>query len=144
MSYSWMITINDIQDESIIKLGDTWLQAHPSASPCYYDLTAQRMISFANTFGIDVGTLNAFNRTNTPPHDNLIQWMILCIQMLVAKNLVGLNNDPVVDDKWRFKYQTNSSELKSVSKNITYEQFLTATMQQNYTRAAGTGVLITC
>jgi len=138
MSYSWMITFKDLTDEVIRKLGDTYLAAHPDASLNYYDLTAQRMISFAQGFGIDVSVLNTLNRTDKPPHDQLIQWMVTCLQMLVSQNLVGLNNDPLVDDKYKWKYQTYNANLKSLSTKINYEMFFTATMQQNYTRSGGT------
>lgn len=144
MSYTWMIAFSDLTDESIRKLTDTYLSAHPDASLNYYDLTAQRTINFANSFGIDVTVLNTLNRTTKPPHDNIVQWMITCLQMLVSQNLVGLNNDPIVDDKWKWKYSTYNANLKSLSSKITYEQFFTATMQQNYTRSGGSFPIVTC
>lgn len=138
MSYSWMITFSDLTDEVIRKLTDNYLTTHPDASMDYYDLTAQRMINFSQSFGIDVSVLNTLDRSTKPIHDQLVQWMVTCFQMLVSQNLVGLNNDPLIDDKYKWKYQTYNANLKSLSTKITYEMFFTGTMQQNYTRSGGT------
>jgi hypothetical protein len=143
MSYSWMIDFTDLDDESVRKQGNTYLATHPDSSKNYYDITAQRAISFAQTFGIDVTVLNVLNRTDKPPHDSFIQWMVLCLQMLVCQNLVGMNNDPIIDDKWRWKYDKYNANFKSLSKTFTMEMFYTATMQQNYTRSGGAFTIMT-
>jgi hypothetical protein len=132
-----------VTDESIRKLGDAYLSAHPSAAKSYYDIVAQRTINFAATYGVPATSLDVLNRTTNPPHDNLIQWMITCLQMLVCQNLVGLNNDPVLDDKWKWKYSVYNANFKNLSSKITMEMFWTATMQQNYTRAGGAFTIMT-
>jgi hypothetical protein len=140
MPYTWMITFNDITDESIRKLTDTYLTAHPDASLDYYDLTANKYINFVNSYGIDATTINQLDRSipNKCPHYLVIQWLIICFQMLVSQNLIGLNNDSMVDDKWKYKYQMYRDDLKSLSAKITYETIVSGLMQQNYTRYANT------
>jgi hypothetical protein len=56
----------------------------------------------------------------------------------VSQNLIGLNNDSMVDDKWKYKYQMYRDDLKTLSAKITYETLVTGLMQQNYTRSANT------
>jgi hypothetical protein len=143
MSYPWMITFADLRDELIIKRGDAYLTAHPSASPNYYDLTAAKFISFVNSFNIDVSVLNALSRAPgaiNPPHYLVIEWLINCLQMLVCQNNMGLNNvmDGVHDDVYYIKYKLYSAELVNVQSQIRYETIVTGTMQQNQTRAGGT------
>lgn len=139
MSYSWMINFSDIDDESVIKLSDGYLNSHPSSTINYYNLTAQETILFAQSYGVDVSQLNIFGPTPMLPiHPNIKKWMIICIKMLVSQNLIGLNNDSMVDDKWKYKYQMYRDQLKALSRNINYETFLTANIQQSYTRQGGT------
>jgi len=142
MSYSWMITFDDITDEVVKAQGDTWLSAHPSATKNYYDIVAQDTINFAGTYGHTTSMLNAFNRTTLPLHSSIIQWMITDMSMQVAKNLIGVNNDPMVGDKWKSKYSVYREELKAQAQTITYEMFLTPEMQMNYTRVGGTVELV--
>lgn len=138
MSYSWMITFNDITDEVIRKFGDSYLTAHPDAGKNYYDMTAEKYISFVNSFGLDVSVINQLNRTTNPIHYLVLQWLIICLQMLVAQNLIGLNNDEMVNDKWLYKYKMYRDDLKSISSRMSYEVIVTGTMQQNYTRFSNT------
>jgi hypothetical protein len=138
MSYSWMITYADLTDEVIKKFPDERFTTSPSATNNYYDMTAAKFISFAASYGISESSLSNLNRTTNPPNYLVIQWLITCFCMLVAQNLVGLNNDPMVDDKWRFKYQTFRDDLKTLSSKITYETLVSGQMQQNYTRSANT------
>jgi len=138
ISYPWMITFSDITDEVIRKMSDTYLYNHPDPCNNYYNLTASKFISFANSFGLDATSLSNLNRSTNPPHYLVLQWLITCLQMLVSQNLVGLNNDPVIDDKWAFKYKMYRDDLKTLSSKISYEVIITGNMQQNYTRYSNT------
>jgi hypothetical protein len=143
MSYSWMITFDDLTDELIRKRSDTYLTTHPTAGKNYYDLVAAKFISFVNSFNLDVSVLNALSRVpgaTNPPHYLVIQWLINCLQMLVCENNMGLNNvtDGIRDDVYYIKYKHYSAELVSVQSQIRYETIVTGTMQQNQTRAGGT------
>ena len=138
MSYPWMITYADITDEVIRKLTDAYLTTRPDADKNYYDLTADKFISFANSFGIDVSVLNQLNRTDNKIHYMVLQWLITCFHMLVSQNLIGLNNDEMVNDKWKYKYTMYRDDLKTISSKISYEMIVNGVMQQNYTRYSNT------
>jgi hypothetical protein len=143
MSYPWMITFDDLTDELIRKRGDTYLTTHPIAGKNYYDLVADKFISFVNSFNISVSVLNALDRTpgaKNPPHYLVIQWLINCLQMLVCENNMGFNNvaDGIQADVYYVKYKHYSAELVSIQSQIRYETIVTGTMQQNQTRAGGT------
>lgn len=138
MSYPWMISYKDLTDESIKKFPDERFTTSPDPDNNYYDMTADKFISFANSYGLDATTLNQLNRTDNPPHYLVLQWLITCFSMLVSQNLIGLNNDAMVDDKWRYKYQMYRDDLKTLSAKITYETLVTGLLQQNYTRSANT------
>lgn len=140
MSYSWMITFADVTDQVIKNLGDTYLSANPDSTINYYQLTANKYISFVGSYGIDVATINQLDRTVAAkvPHDLVIQWLITCFHMLVSKNLVGVNNDPVSDDKWVKKYHLYRDEFKAISLQCTYEVVISGLLQQNYTRSKNT------
>lgn len=138
MTYPWMIAFNDITDEVVRKLSDTYLTTHPDPSKNYYDMVAEKYISFANSFGIDVSVLNQLNRTTNPIHYMALQWLITCLHMLVSQNLIGLNNDDMANDKWKYKYQVYRDDLKITSSKISYEMLINGGMQQNYTRYSNT------
>jgi hypothetical protein len=143
MPYSWMISFADLTDELILKRGDTYLTTHPISTKNYYDLTAEKFISFVNSFNIDVSVLNALDRTvgaKNPPHYLVIQWLINCLQMLVCQNNMGFNNvqDGIQQDVYYIKFKHYSSELVAVQSQIRYETIVTGVMQQNYTRAGNT------
>jgi hypothetical protein len=141
MSYSWSITYADLQDEPIKALGAAYFLTRPDPSKNYYDLTDIATINFAQSFGIDTTQLNGLNRTDKPPHTMIIDWMVLKFYTFVCQNNVGVNNDPLVDDKYRWKYKSYLDQLKSLSQKISYEMFLTAAMQQTFTRSGGVGQL---
>jgi hypothetical protein len=139
-----MITFADLQDEKVKKQKDDYLISHPDPGNNFYDLTAKRFISLCNQFGINDTTLAVLNRTDNPPHDLVLQYLITCLQMLVAQNLVGLGNDPIINDIWNYKYKIFRDDLKSIASQLSYEIIVSGTMQQNYTRAGGNSFRVMC
>jgi hypothetical protein len=134
--YNWAINFSDLTDESIIKLGETYLSTKPSVFSNYWNLTSQKFISYCGVKGIDVNTLNILDRKGSlPPHYLVIQWQINCLQMLVCQNNIGLNDiSGYTDDKYLIKYKFYRDELKAISGSLSFETILNGTMQQNYVR----------
>lgn len=142
-SYPWMITFSDLQDQLIIKKGETYLTTYPSSDNNYFDLTAAKFISFVNSFNIDVTVLNALSRepgAPNPPHYLVIQWLITALQAMVCENNVGLNDvtDGVQNDVYYIKYKMYASKLVDIQSQIRYETIVTGALQMNQTRAGGT------
>jgi hypothetical protein len=143
MAYPWMITFDDLTDELIRKRGDDYLTAHPTADKNYYDLTSEKFIALAASFNISVDVLNSLSRAPNapnPPHYLVIQWLINCLQMLVCRNNVGINNPSmgVMDDIYQVKYKTYNADLMIVQSQLRYETIVSGVIQQNYTRQGGT------
>jgi hypothetical protein len=136
--YPWMITFTDITDQTIKKLTDQYLTSRPDLSNNYYDLTATEFISFINSFGVDVTSMNNQDRTTRPVHYLVTQWLINCFCKRVSQDIIGFNNDDMLNDKWKYKYNIYKDELKNLASKMTYEIILSGTMQNNYTRSANT------
>jgi hypothetical protein len=136
--YAWLITFPDITDVSIRRLTDTWLLANPDPLLCYYDLVAQRLIDFANTKGVDITMINQVN----PMHYLIIQWQVDCMTMVVSESLMGLNDVDIRYDKWAIKYREGREGLKEKAAKISFEMFLTATIQESRTRAGARSFVI--
>lgn len=136
--YSWNITFDDLTDEAIKKLGENYFIQKPSITTNYYSLTAQKFISFINSFGVTAEMISNFDRDTNPPHYMVTQWLVTCMQMLICQNLSGVNDVDIKYDKYNIKYKMYRDDLKNISGNLSYETIVTATMQQNYTRAGNT------
>jgi hypothetical protein len=131
--YPWLIDFTDITDVSIKAHGSAYLLANPDPSKNYYLATALALIDLANTKGVPVQMLNAVD----PPHYLLVQWQVYYLCEQVCLNLIGTNDVEVGYDKYAVKRKVYHDELIQTQGKITFETFLTAAMQQNYTRAPG-------
>lgn len=141
--YPWMIQFSDLTDESIKKLGEDYFTTHPSTKVNYWNLTAQKFISFIGSMGVNSSTIANLNRTTNPPHYLVTQWLVNCFQMLVAQNLIGLNDvENVNQDKYMIKYKMYRDELKNTSSALNYETIISGNCQQNYTRSNSMGFRI--
>jgi hypothetical protein len=131
--YPWLIDYTDLTDVPIKSLGSNYFIINPNTTKNYYHLCADAMIDLANTKGVDVNMLNAVD----PPHYLLSQWQIAYIQEQICIALIGTSDVEVDYDKYAIKQRIYHEELIQYQGKIGYETFITANMQQNYTRAAG-------
>ncbi len=145
--YPWMITFDDLQDHLIIKKGETYLSTYPAADNNYFDLTAAKFISFANSFNIDVTVLNGLSHVagaTNQPHYLVIQWLITALQAMVCENNIGLNDvtEGVQNDVYYIKYKLYAAKLSDVQSQLRYETIVTGSLQMNQTRASAAVRLI--
>lgn len=142
-SYPWMIQFCDLQDQIIIKKGETYLTSYPDADNNYFYQTAAKFISFVNSFNIDVTVLNALTSNMSATnhiHYLVREWLINCLQMMVCENNFGLNDvtEGVQNDVYYVKCKWYSQKLVSIQSQIRYETIVTGALQMNQTRAGGT------
>lgn len=138
--YPWLISFSDLSDEVVIRFGDTYLNSHPSTTQNYYLGTAKRMLDLAASIGISSQQMNAI----TSPHYLLTQWMINYLQEQVCLNNIGLSDVEIRYDKYKIKYDVYHNEVVAYQGKINYQTFLTADMQQSYTRGQSRSFSIYC
>jgi hypothetical protein len=138
--YAWMISFANIRDENVRKLGDSYLSGHPDPSNHFYNIVEQEFIDMAAEKGVDLVLLNQVN----PVHPFLQKWMVYQLQRRVAEALAGLNDVEIIYDKWAMKEKRYKQEVIDLQSKITYEMFLTASIQYNYTRSGAKSFKISC
>jgi hypothetical protein len=131
--YPWLIDYTDLEDVKIRTLGSAYFLANPNATKNYYLMTALALIDLANTKGVPVEMMNAVN----PCHYLVTQWQVNYLQERVCINLIGTNDVEAMYDHYAVKEKIYHSELIQIQGKMTFETFVTANMQQNYTRAVG-------
>jgi hypothetical protein len=98
----------------------------------YYYNTARALINLAQSKGVDESQLNAV----TPPHYNVIQWMIEYLSEQVCIDNIALNvNAETYVNVCEKMAKAHHDKLIGFQGKINYETFNTAAMQQNFTMA---------
>jgi hypothetical protein len=119
--YPWLISFADLKDEAVIRHGNTYLMAKPSATANYYIITAKKLIGLAAKQGISEDQFLLV----TIPHQHLVDYMINYLQSQVCLNNIGLiAGADIRGDVYKVKYDIYDEKASEIEGKLSYNHFL--------------------
>lgn len=129
--YPWLISFADLTDEVIIRLGDTYLNSHPSATQNYYHITAINTIDFVQTKGVQESEFNLI----LLPHALVKKLQINYLQLAVCESNIGLSDVELQYDKYYIKSKSYRNAVQQLESRISYEMIVNPTWCSSTIRA---------
>jgi hypothetical protein len=129
--YPWLISFADLTDEVIIRLGDVYLNGHPSATQNYYHITAINTLDFVQTKGVQETEFNLI----LVPHTLIKKLQINYLQLAVCESNTGLSDIELQYDKYYIKAKSYRTAVQQLESRISYEMIVNPTWCSTTIRA---------